>query len=90
MSSMARRSQHGWKTGAATAKDDAGAGDERELLLRHLGGEPGAFADLVSRYRAPVYSYLLRCGVAEPDRDDLFQEIFIRIHRSASRYRPEV
>ena len=44
---------------------------------------------LVSRYRAAVYSYLVRCGVAEADRDDLFQEIFIRIHRAASRYRPD-
>jgi len=67
-------------------RDDVAAGDERELLLRHLRGDPQAFADLVSRYRAPVYSYLLRCGVAEQDRDDLFQEIFIRIHRAAPGY----
>ena len=74
---------------AATAKDEAAAADERELLLLHLGGEPGAFAELVSRYRAPVYSYLVRCGVAAEDRDDLFQEIFIRIHRAAGQFRPE-
>jgi RNA polymerase sigma-70 factor (ECF subfamily) len=81
--------QPGEQAGAATARGDVAAGDERELLLRHLGGEPGAFAELVSRYRAPVYSYLLRCGVAEQDRDDLFQEIFTRIHRAARQYRPE-
>jgi RNA polymerase sigma-70 factor (ECF subfamily) len=67
----------------------AAATDERELLLLHRSGEPGAFAELVSRYRAPVYSYLVRCGVAEQDRDDLFQEIFIRIHRAAEQYQPE-
>jgi RNA polymerase sigma-70 factor (ECF subfamily) len=69
-----------------TAGDDVPGGDERDLLLRHLRGEPGAFAELVSAYRAPVYSYLLRCGVAEGERDDLFQEIFIRIHRAAGQY----
>jgi RNA polymerase sigma-70 factor (ECF subfamily) len=69
--------------------DATTATDERALLLQHLGGEPGAFAELVSRYRAPVYSYLVRCGVAEQDRDDLFQEIFIRIHRAAVQYQPE-
>jgi RNA polymerase sigma-70 factor (ECF subfamily) len=54
-----------------------------------MAGEPGAFAELVQRYRAPVYSYLARCGVPADDRDDLFQEIFIRIHRGAGTYSPE-
>ncbi|HSF16700.1 MAG TPA: RNA polymerase sigma factor [Vicinamibacteria bacterium] len=56
------------------------------LLVRHREGDPDAFRALVSRYRAPVFSYIIRCGVAEPDRDDLFQEIFLRIHRSAYQY----
>jgi RNA polymerase sigma-70 factor (ECF subfamily) len=61
---------------------------EAELLAGHLRGEPQAFAGLVAAYRAPVYGYLVRCGVAEDDRDDLFQEIFIRVHRAAPRYDP--
>jgi RNA polymerase sigma-70 factor (ECF subfamily) len=60
--------------------------DERSLLLRHRDGERGAFAELVQRYRAPVYSYLTRCGVPVDDRDDIFQEIFIKVHRSAGTY----
>jgi len=63
--------------------------DERDLLLRHRSGEPGVFAELVASYRRPVYSYLSRCGVAEADRDDLFQEIFVKIHASASQYRSD-
>ncbi len=62
------------------------APDERDLLLRHRAGEAGAFAGLVAGYRRPVYSYLARCGVAEADRDDLFQEIFVKIHAAAGRY----
>lgn len=61
--------------------------DERELLIRHRNGDPDAFGNLVARYRSPVYSYLARCGVQEGDRDDLFQETFIRIHRAANQYR---
>ncbi len=61
--------------------------DERELLIRHRNGDPDAFGNLVARYRSPVYSYLARCGVQEGDRDDLFQETFIRIHRAATQYR---
>jgi len=61
--------------------------DERGLLIRHRNGDPEAFGKLVARYRSPVYSYLARCGVVDGDRDDLFQEIFIRIHRAANQYR---
>jgi len=62
---------------------------EKDLILRHLEGDGDAFAELVDRYRAPVCSYLARCGVASDDRDDLFQDIFIRIHRAASSYDPD-
>ncbi len=60
--------------------------DERELLLRHREGDSEAFAALVEEYRAPVYSYLIRCGVAAVERDDLFQDIFIKVHRAAPSY----
>lgn len=59
---------------------------EGELLARHVAGDASAFAELVSRYRAPVYSYLCRCGIDAGDRDDLLQEIFLRVHRSARSY----
>lgn len=62
---------------------------EPNLLVRHREGHRDAFGLLVSRYRAPVYSYLIRCGVDHADRDDLFQEIFLRIHRSAGQYDAE-
>ena len=68
--------------------DGDGVTPESELLPRHLSGDDAAFAELVQRYRAPVFSYLVRCGVAPDDRDDLFQEIFIRIHRAAASYDP--
>ena len=62
---------------------------EADLLVRHCGGDPRAFAELVGRYRRPVYGYLVRCGVDESARDDLFQDIFAAIHRAAATYRPE-
>lgn len=63
--------------------------EERDLLLRHRDGDPEAFPNLVTRYRAPVYSYLIRCGVADSDRDDLFQDIFIKIHQAAGQYQAD-
>ena len=57
-----------------------------QLLVAHREGDREAFSQLVARYRRPVFGYLVRCGVPEHDRDDLFQEIFIKIHQSADRY----
>lgn len=56
---------------------------ERVLLERHRRGDPDAFPALVAAFRAPVFGYLTRCGVAAADRDDLFQEVFLRVHRAA-------
>lgn len=62
----------------------AGAGVDRALLDRHRAGDPEAFPALVAAFRAPVFGYLTRCGVRAADRDDLFQEAFLRVHRAAS------
>ena len=64
--------------------------DPGNPLVRHRDGDPEAFAALVAEYRRPVYSYLVRCGVATGDRDDLFQAVFLRIHRAANLYRAEL
>src|SRR5262245_46001422 len=69
---------------------DPATPDSRGALLRHREGDREAFALLVAHYRRPVYSYLIRCGVAEPDRDDVFQSVFLRIHRAAGQYRPDL
>ena len=59
---------------------------ECDLLLRHRRGDVEAFARLVALYRKPVYSYLIRCGVSQADRDDLFQDVFLKIHSASGRY----
>ncbi len=62
---------------------------EGRLLVRHREGEAEAFAELVARYRAPVFGYLVRCGVEPAARDDLFQDIFLSVHNAAGSYQPE-
>ncbi|MDQ3035697.1 MAG: RNA polymerase sigma factor [Myxococcota bacterium] len=54
---------------------------DRALLERHVRGDPSAFAALVEAWQGPVYGYLARSGVAGAERDDLFQDVFLRIHR---------
>jgi RNA polymerase sigma-70 factor (ECF subfamily) len=60
--------------------------DERRWLARHCRGDKDAFPALLDAYRRPVYSYLVRNGVAASDRDDLFQTIFLKIHTAAPSY----
>ena len=60
--------------------------DGRELLIRHQDGDSAAFSALIDLYRAPVCTYLCRCGITNLERDDLFQEVFIKVHLNAGRY----
>ena len=62
--------------------------DERNWLPRHCRGDHEAFAELMNAYQAPVYGYLVRCGVPAASRDDVFQEIFVKIHLAAASYQP--
>lgn len=62
--------------------------DERNWLARHCRGDRDAFTELVNAYQAPVYGYLVRCGVRPANRDDVFQEIFVKVHLAAASYQP--
>ncbi len=90
MSAVAGRSMLTEAAGMAGARTEEDPGREADLLLRHRAGDPVAFARLVEEYRAPVYSYLVRCGVGESDRDDLFQDIFARVHKATESYHADL
>lgn len=77
------------EAGRKSPTDEDPQAQTRLLLLRYRQGDGDAFAALVSSYRRPVFSYLARCGVAEAERDDLFQTIFLKIHRSIDRYQQD-
>ena len=75
---------------------DASAGSEQEIvdlverswLPRHCRGDRHAFAALLGAYRRPVYSYLIRWGCSQDVADDMFQDIFLKIHAAAATYQP--
>ncbi len=62
--------------------------EERTWLTRPSRGDASAFPALLEAYRRPVFGYLVRSGVAEADRDDIFQSIFLKIHAAAQSYDP--
>jgi RNA polymerase sigma-70 factor (ECF subfamily) len=62
--------------------------NERNWLPRHCRGDEQAFEELLRAYRNLVFTFLYRYGVESHHRDDLFQDIFLKIHQSAASYRP--
>jgi RNA polymerase sigma-70 factor (ECF subfamily) len=61
---------------------------ERSWLPRHARGEAGAFDELLRTYRTLVLTLLVRYGIEAQHRDDLFQDIFLKVHQAAGSYRP--
>lgn len=59
---------------------------ERNWLAQHLAGDKYAFGKLMDAYRKPIYSYLVRSGLDKCSRDDIFQDIFFKIHKFANKY----
>lgn len=64
--------------------EDPGA----RLMLAYQGGDEAAFDELVERYSGQVYALLTRFLGARGRREDLVQEVFLRVIRARERYRP--
>lgn len=60
--------------------------EQRHWLVNHCDGDQTAFPKLIQWLRKPIYGYLIRCGVKPDSCDDLFQDIFLKIHAAASTY----
>ena len=68
----------------------APGGEEADetLMRRYADGDGAAFEALFRRYEPRAYAYFLRrTGSAERARD-LFQELFLHVHRARDRYDP--
>jgi RNA polymerase sigma-70 factor, ECF subfamily len=63
--------------------------DGRNLLIQHRDGDPDAFRALIAQHGGAVYGLLGRYGLTPSERDDVFQEVFVRVHRAAAVYRED-
>ncbi len=57
---------------------------DEELLAAYQQGDPEAFESLLRRYRAPLFTFLLRMLGDREKAEDLAQETFLRIVKGAS------
>lgn len=59
------------------------------LMLRVKQGDAAAFEDLVNKYKQPVISLLYRTVRDLDEAEDLAQNVFVQVYKSAHRYRVE-
>jgi len=65
-----------------------GLGDN-EIISRVLKGEQNAYAELVNRYQAYVFTLVLRMIKSREDAEEVAQDIFIKAYRSLADFRGE-
>jgi len=67
--------------------------EEREtdaaLMIRVKQGDTVAFAELVDKYKQPVISLLGRLLKDSTEAEDIAQNTFVQVFKSAGRYHPE-
>ena len=56
------------------------------LMLRVKQGDAGAFTELVDKYKQPVMNVVYRMLRDATEAEDLAQNVFVQVHRSAHRY----
>ncbi len=59
-----------------------------ELVRRCLSGRRDNFSEIVRRYKKLVYSTIYNFTDESSDISDVFQEVFIKIYKSLTRYNP--
>lgn len=59
---------------------------DEALMVRYQQGEVRAFEILLTRHRKPVYNFILRFVQSRELAEDLLQETFLRVIKSAGNY----
>ncbi|SFL62713.1 RNA polymerase, sigma subunit, ECF family [Streptomyces pini] len=69
--------------GDTSGPDDADRVDDRELLARHVAGDPQAFGEIVRRHRDRLWAVALRVLRDREEAADAVQDAFVSAYRSA-------
>jgi len=59
-----------------------------ELMARYAAGDVRAFDELFERYEGRAHAYFIKRTGSEDRAQDLYQELFLRLHRFRDRYDP--
>src|SRR5258707_4790329 len=61
---------------------------DAQLMLKAAAGDKRAFATIFDRYQSSIVRFAFRFVADRAKAEELAQEIFIKLHRSAPSYRP--
>lgn len=61
--------------------------DNDDELIRRCTADPEAFRELVERFQAKIYSFLIHLAGRQA-AEDLFQEVWLKVFKNASSYEP--
>ncbi|MBF0492434.1 MAG: RNA polymerase sigma factor [Deltaproteobacteria bacterium] len=61
---------------------------DEELMRFYKNGDSKVFSEIFKRHKRSVYNYILRFTNQKEESEEIFQEVFIRIHRAAALYEP--
>src|ERR1035437_3325900 len=56
------------------------------LMLRVKRGDRAAFAELVEKYKQPLFNFIRRTLRDETESEDLAQNVFLQVYKSRQRY----
>jgi RNA polymerase sigma-70 factor (ECF subfamily) len=65
----------------------AGPSDE-ELMVRYKNGDVDAMNEIVTRHSRPLFGFLVRQTGSRDAAEDAYQEVFLKVARSAKTYQP--
>ncbi len=60
-----------------------------QLMLRFQGGDEHAFKELFDHYKVPLINFIYRFCQDKHRAEELSQEVFLRVYKTAATYRPE-
>lgn len=63
---------------------------EEELMVLYQAGSEAAFRELYQRISGKVFGYLRARAQSEQEASDLFQEVFVKMHKSKHLYKPSL
>ncbi len=61
---------------------------DEALMKAYQEGDNKAFFELFSRHKNSVYSYIYRYTNNSEESEEIFQEVFIKLHRASPNYEP--
>lgn len=58
------------------------------LMVRFQNGDDNAFDELIEKFKGSVFNYVLRQVGNEADAEDIAQNVFVQVYKSAPKYKP--